>query len=509
MSSRTSRVTMGVIASVLRFLVQILLQIILVPLILRIAGKEVLGAYAILFQAIVQIGMVDLGMGTAMSRFLAYAYGLDDRWNNFKDVLSTGRTFLLFTNLIYALILLILSFFVGPLFSLSAAVEQQVKISLYIFAIWTIIRTPLVVYGFALIAVQKLADYNYIGLLGNLLRFVGALVLVSTGTGLIGLMFANVLSEAVMFLCFRWRFLHSSPNLRLVWKILNKKTLKSMLKFGLLSMVFSIGTRLTYNTDNIIVGYLFGAVAASIYYSTQVPAFMGYNLLWKLPQNASPAVVELFARKDMDTLRSSYYRLSRYILLLAFPLALGILLFNRSMIELWTGLEQYAGNLMTISLSIFTFSATMTCLNATYLFALGNIRNLAFSTIISGFIKVGLSFWLGHLLGLPGVMLASVIADGLFFIYTIFLLYRELDISLLNLMHDSIIPSIGSMLPIFLVSIIIFVNQSVNNNLNTILIQITIFTVVWLFGSWLFGLNIQEKHKILSIAGKIKGKLIV
>ena len=130
-------------------------------------------------------------------------------------------------------------------------------------------------------------------------------------------MFANVLSEAVMFLCFRWRFLHSSPNLRLVWKILNKETLKSMLKFGLLSMVFSIGTRLTYNTDSIIVGYLFGAVAASIYYSTQVPAFMGYNLLWKLPQNASPAVVELFARKDMDTLRSSYYRLSRYILLLA------------------------------------------------------------------------------------------------------------------------------------------------------------------------------------------------
>jgi O-antigen/teichoic acid export membrane protein len=98
--SRTSRALKGTLTNFLQYGLQIILQAALVPLVLHIAGKEMLGAYAILMQAISYLALADLGFSVAANRFLAQAHGLDDGGLRFRQVMGTARTFAFFSNIL-------------------------------------------------------------------------------------------------------------------------------------------------------------------------------------------------------------------------------------------------------------------------------------------------------------------------------------------------------------------------------------------------------------------------
>ena len=176
-------------------------------------------------------------------------------------------------------------------------------------------------------------------------------------------------------------------------------------------LLINIAVRLILYTDNIVVGYLYGAAAASIYYTTWIPATVGYNIINRLTDNAYPAINELYAKKDTAALKRAFLRLSRYTFLMVAPLVLGLLLFNRTVIEIWVGPQQYAGNMMTIALVIFVVLNTVGHVSNAFVIAIGQVGILSLLALVEGILNIGLSLWLGKLLGLPGVMFATVFAN--------------------------------------------------------------------------------------------------
>ena len=120
---------------------------------------------------------------------------------------------------------------------------------------------------------QNLAAANLISILGNVVRLSLSLGLVALGMGLVGLMVANILAEALaMTMCARV-FHRRFPGIRLVWGFPDRNLFKEMFIFGNKAFVLMVGQVLIFQSDNLIAGYLYGAVAASIYYTTQMPAF--------------------------------------------------------------------------------------------------------------------------------------------------------------------------------------------------------------------------------------------
>src|SRR3990172_6380111 len=124
-SSRTSRVVSGTLTAFLQHGLQMVLQIALAPLVLKMAGKETLGAYAIITQVVAQLTLLDFGFTTTLMRYLSNAFGNDDSKQRFGNVFTTGRTFLMASSILLASIIILLSFWVGSLFSLSAEVNNQ------------------------------------------------------------------------------------------------------------------------------------------------------------------------------------------------------------------------------------------------------------------------------------------------------------------------------------------------------------------------------------------------
>ena len=407
--SRSARAAKGFAASIVQYCTQILVQILLAPIVLRVAGRETLGAYAAIMQTLSFLALVDIAGSWSLERFLGQASGLDDGGKRFRNVFTTSRTILLATNSAFATLVVIFSFFVPRLFHLSPAVGLEAKHALYVIAVWAVVRTPLAAYSNASIATQDIAATNLIGALAGVMRTVASLGFVLAGAGLFGLMLAGTVAEAIGNLLYRFRYRKLNPGLTPGWGIPDKALLREMLGFGGHAALLNIGNMLFFSSGNMLAGLTSGAAAASSFYTTQMPTTTVYNMIYRMTEAATPAVNELYGRQELDKVRHAFIRLCRLLLLFNLPLAVGVLIFNRDLVVTWVGEQQYAGTLLTASLAAFCVVNAIQRLVILFAFIFGWVRLLSVTAIVQGIANFGLAFYLGRHLGLGGITLALVI----------------------------------------------------------------------------------------------------
>lgn len=495
MVSRTDKAIKGTSVSFLQYGLQIVLQAILMPLILKIAGRETLGAYAILMQVIGYGILLDLGFGAALGRYLAQAFGFDDNGVRFTQTFNIGRTFYLFTNLIFGLLIIAFSFFVNKFLLVDEIILAQARLSLYLYGLWIMLRTPLVIYNYNLNATQNMAASNFIVILGNASRLIISLILVFMKTGLVGLILANIFAEIIISVCSFIYFKKLFPIYRFGWGIRDWSLFKEMFSFGRRYWGVYVSVLFLYGTDSMIVGYLSGAVVASVYYATKMPIFLLFQAVFKLTENASPAANELFARKNFIALQSAYFRLMRYSLLLIMPIAFGIISLNRLLVSIWVGPQQFAGDLMTISMAIFAISAVINHVNGTIIVVFGNIRHWSTLSIIVGITNVLLALVLGKLLGFQWVAVSLVLTCLPSLIFLFYRSMQSLRISFLQLWRDVYKPTMISSIPIAILTIIIRYYQ-VTLSVRALFMLTGLYVIFWIIGVYSFGINDKERNTI-------------
>ncbi len=410
MSTRHNAAMLGTAASFIQYGLQIALQALVTPFILKWAGKEALGAYAVLMQALGYLALADLGFTLASGRYLARAHGTEDGGKLFSDVLSITRNFQLFTNIVYGILCLVAVFCLGQYSTIPTSLLLEVKTSLIILALWVLIRTPLTVYGAALNATQNLALNSAIAVVANVIKLSASLIFLYLGCGVVGLVSATILAEAtgaiLQSLWFRRMFPFRPPK----WAFPSGPLFAEMFRFGLNGLLASIAVRLVYQSDQLIVSKLFGLSAAAIYYSTQMPGTLLYQLVLRLADNAGPGINELHAKDMFFALKSVFLRISRYTLLLALPVAVGISCETESLISLWLGAGQYAGNSVAVGLGVFSLCVCLAHINVVFLLASGEIKLLGLLGLIEGVAHVAFAFAAGKYFGLQGIIWGGVLA---------------------------------------------------------------------------------------------------
>jgi len=260
-------------------------------------------------------------------------------------------------------------------------------------------------------------------------------------------------------------------------------------------MIIVVASRLSASTDSIIVGYLYGASAVSIYYTSQMPGTIFYQLIWKLTDNSAPALNELHARRSTSQLTNAYLRLLRYSLLVVIPLALGVCAFNRSAITLWVGQAQYAGDMLTVALSLFAVTQVIIHLNAIVLVAYGDIRVMSAFFLCAGIVKVIMAFWLGRIIGLQGVMIANALVDIPAFVYFSYRVWRLFGLTARQVGRHAVVPPLKANIPTLLVLIMVVV-QPLPATWSWFLFGVSIFTFAWAIGTWGVGVFPAERVQL-------------
>lgn len=409
--SRTRRAAMGGIVSLLQVATQMALQALLYPLFLRAAGAETLGAYSMLQQALGYFALSDLGFGSALGRWLAQAASEGPTSPRFLRLVRAGRTLQLGSGLFYAVLCLSLLPFLGlQRLHLPSSAHEDAKHALIAMALWSLVRAPATLAFPALQALQRLAEVNLINLLGSVARLGVSIALTLHGWGILGLALATIAGELTSLLCASILLASIARAPGPSFELPERSLVRELSSFGLRALGMSVGVKLIFATDSVIVGALHGAAAAGAYYATQIPALFCITALWTLQDNTVPALNELISRRESAGLRRVFLQLMELTLILAGPFAIGVALFNRQLISLWMGAAQYSGDLLTYSLAAFAFFAVVQHLQTLVLYALGDLRVLTWLVALEGALNLGMSVGLGIALGPGGVMLASLIA---------------------------------------------------------------------------------------------------
>ena len=495
---RTPKVLLGTAAGILQTLIAIGLQVVLMPLILRIAGQEILGVYVILLQIIGYLALIDLGIFTALGRSLSQA---TDDPARFRALLSSGFYFLGLMGGAYALLGTALALALGDLFHLSGPVEAQARVAMVLLAGWGLLRFPLNIYNTALLAIQDLSIPPLIGALTNVIRMVLSVIAVQAGLGVIGLVSANILAEMLLAGCTFLRFKRLRPGWAMQMRRFHPALVKEMLRFGFQAFWGNLAGRVILFTDNLVVGNLYGAAITSVYYNTQTPISIPYNLAWRLADNASPGINQLWAVGERQKLGDIFLRLQRLTLLMVALVVVGGWFYLEPTISIWVGPSQFGGQWMTLWLILFAGLVTAGHVSLVFVYASGDIRRFSQIVTLEAAVNLGLSFVLGVHLGPHGVALATTVAHIPTAVYLQNKVQRDLNIAWQDWLRQTVWPALSAS-TVTAITAGVMVSLARPDSWSALVLHGTIIAFVHVLSSFGLGLTAADHAAVRKMIGE-------
>ena len=423
MSSIKTRAMSGAITGLIQNGVGIITQLILVPIVLKLAGQETMGAYAVLLQLIGYVLLLDFGFAVAYQRFLAQTYNPESGSNQFAVVFRVGKLFLYFVNLLMCLVLIAATLFLNLLLQTDQSILTEARLAILLQAIWIVLRTPLYVYGPALLAVQKMTVVNLVAIPINCFRLLLSVAFIYADLGLAGLVLASIVSEATGYSAQRRIFL--TKHRKLLFVESNKVDWQQFLiifKFGKSYWGVNLSNTLLFGSDNIIASALFGAASASVYYTTKMIGSLCITILSRAVDNVYSGLTYISAQDDLLRLKAIYLQLLRYVASATAAVSSAVILFTDWSVNAWVGSQQYAGDQMAIAISILVFLQTVSHLNGIFALAIGKIDNWNTISLLSGLLSTSLSVFLGILLGMKYMLFGiciGIVPTSLFLLFRI------------------------------------------------------------------------------------------
>jgi len=491
--SRTKRAFNGFLTGLFGFGVQIALQVVMIPYIIKLSGKETLGSYSIIMQIIGYGLLFDLGFSVALGRFLSNSFGYEDNGRRFSDILNIGRTFLLIINLFIGILIFTSTIFIQNFISANEFTIYQMQNCMILLGVWTILKTPLTLFSVALNSSQNMSKVNLISIVSGFTRFALSLLLIKLGMGLMGMVIAFIIADLLSLMLNRYYFLKIFKNYNAKWKITDKDLFKEIFEFGLRYWGVNFAVVIFYSTDSILVGHLFGATAASIYYVTKTPSFFAYQLIFRITDNIGPATNELFAKSEFESIRSTYFKLLKYSLIFSIPLALGIIIFNKYIISIWAGVDHFGGDLMTYAMACYVIIEVINHINAMIVLVSGKMNGWTSISIIQSILGITLAYLLGKLYGLGGVMLGLVISSSPMFIFLFYKTLPVINIKLNKIWQNILLPLLLANLPLIFFVVLIKIGSFSSFYGFAIIYYIIAFIFIWGLSVFLLLINKEEK----------------
>jgi O-antigen/teichoic acid export membrane protein len=414
--SRVARAASGTAVFSAQMILRLVTPLIVSRLLVRVNGRDVLGAYSIILEIVGYVMLLDLGIGTAIAREVAQMPQSPKGAGQFNTVAVTAVRFLTVSGVVVGLI----TFAIQESFPFWLRTTPEAlagsRTALSILACWMVPRFPLAFFQLLLYARQEIARYAFSEFVGEVIRTIASILLVIGRFGLPGLATATVIGQAIsLLLCVYW----SRHHIRSVnWlQAGSRRILMKLIGISYPLGVMSLCDRVALFSQNTIVAYLFDTKTAAAFYATRTPGFYAASILWRFADAIFPGINELYGANLRDPLRSAYTRIIGYTMGMAVWLAVGIWAFNRELVSLWLGPAFYLGRPITVALAILILSATFKNISAKFAVMEGRIRTLMWILVGEALVGVTLSLLLGRLWGAAGVLWAGVFASTVTVLY--------------------------------------------------------------------------------------------
>ena len=492
---------LGMFTAYIGFAISTLAGFILPPLIIGHLGSELNGLYNALTSFSVYFGMMDLGLGTAIIRFVAKyrAEGEIDRIPKYLYVMRYIYTLIcVFTMFIgFGIMLFVPNIFKS---SIPAGYERQAQF-VFLFSLLSIVVTIFDnLYYSTIKAYELFFTSRSSEIVRVILRVILIISLLNLGYSVVSISFADFLTTFIIML---YRMLYVKTNLAIQFQKpkANEISIKEVFAFSAYIVIYSLSEKIFWQLDKVLLGIMSGGISVTIYtIGSQISSSIS-SVSSTVSSMYLPHAVRTSKKEDNYT--EIMAQMARYQLFVIIPVFLGFILFGRAFIHLWVGNGYDESFNIAVVLIATLIPVLLQSYGESLLKALNIQKVYATSMIVSVIVNILLTITLIPRIGAFGAALASAVVNVLRCIFMAFYYQRTLDIGIISFIKFTTKNMFMSIL------LSLFAGYCLIHIFSTpgwpgLILEIVVFTCVYVISVYFTALNDRELIIVHGIIGKIR-----
>ncbi len=407
--SRTLVVALNAASNYARFGLNIVVWFFLTPYMIHRLGENDFGLWTLVFSVVGFFGLLDMGLGTGVVKFVAEAQGAGDPQRR-NRLVSTIACVYLALALLASLGVALLSLFFNRIFSLPPEQGHLALPLLWLVALRAVILAlPLGVYRSVLFGEQQIALLNLVQVVSNLAYGLLSWAILAGGGGVLPLAWAGLGLMLVEHLAYLVLARRRIPDLRLSPRLFDRDLLRHAVGFSFYSLAVNVAALILLRTDPVIVKLFLPLGAVALY---GVVLRIGENSLLLTKQFINvlaPLVAQLQGSGESLKIRFVLVNCTKFACAPAAMLSVGAFCLGRPGLEFWVGpsFAEVAPVLWTLMLALSLSVPQMTA--STVLTMTGGHRFAALAAMCSVLLNLAASLALVRPLGLLGVALGTLL----------------------------------------------------------------------------------------------------
>jgi O-antigen/teichoic acid export membrane protein len=386
-------------------LVGYLFSFVLAPIMIARLGLDQFGVWAVTGAFATYAGLLDLGIGRSLSRFVA-VFDAGGREREIRECLGLGLAAVTLVGILASAA----AFFGAPVLSdqlgvLSAAQMRAVALSSV--AIWTLNG-----YGSVLNSVgigkRRMVPPNVAGTIGISVNFLFSIAALAASTDLVVYAVANAAASLVAIVpaFFAMRYLWKSPYVA----IPSRGLAKEVLAFGAKNQVGWLADLVNFETDKVVIALIVGIRAAAVY-EIASRVVMGVRGAAILTLSAMiPTTAAQIATEGRQVVGEVYRRYTLRSCAIAFPLFMLASVSAPFLLVAWLGQAPGDSALIVPLLTLAYVANFTTGGGSTISIGAGHPGMVSANSLLIAVLNVALTVALAPWLGLWGVVLGTFLA---------------------------------------------------------------------------------------------------
>ena len=420
------------------------------PIVVAALGNTIYGFWEVLLALVGYFGILDLGVGPAILRYIAVADGKDDR-DGMSRILSTTTVMLAGIGVLAMALMLGLAARPGLVFRSLAGEIDHVPLAIVLTGLTLLVRFPgaafdayylgrqrhYFLYGFQFLNTVAITASTWYLLTRTEAPPLAVVAGVQAGTTLL---YYGAIIVA---------FFPDPSRPRLNFSYASVATVRELLTFGVKSMLLMVSDRLRRSSMPLVITYTAGIDQVVFYaladkvvtYANQMARVFGF------PLNAYFS--SLVEKADGDAMLREWLDMSRFLQVVQLGLASVAIILGPDFLARWMGAEYAddAGSLIRM-LGIGYLIAGMSVNASRILVSLARHERTVMITMPANILAVVLAVVLARIMGLNGIALTLMITS----VVTSLLVLREscraLGISIAFYVREAVAPNLPSLVAV-------------------------------------------------------------
>jgi O-antigen/teichoic acid export membrane protein len=497
----------GALLSYTSIFITIIANLLYIPIMLRLLGQSEYGLYSLIGSVVGYLSILDLGLGSAVVRYIARNRALGD-----KDAESNLNGMFLFLysfiGLLTVIIGAVLYFNIDNMFAatLKVAELEKAKIMMILLIFNFAVSFPLSVFDSIMQAYERFVFVKLVAIIRSIINPCIILPFLFLGFGSVSMVVVNtVLNISCLLInviyCFR------VLNIKIYFKRFDFVLLREIAGYSFFIFLSVIVDKIYWNTGQFILGIVSGTVLVAVYALAMQLNTMYIMFSASISGVFFPRVTMMVAdNASNDDLSQIMIKIGRVQYVIMAYVISGFVLFGQAFINMWAGMKYnesyYIALLIMIPITIpLIQNVGILILQAKNMHAFRSVVYLAVA-ILNIFASIPLAkVWGGFGCALAtgvSLIIGNVIIMNIYY-------HRRIGLNIplfwRNITMMSV-PVVISLLCGYGINLFI-----IRNSFLLLAGRIVLFSVAYICLMWLLGLNRYEKDLFMSPVKKVLNRM--